>query len=202
MDLESTYNKIAEDWHRDHSKDTWWIEGTNRYIAFLKTGDNVLDVGCGAGTKSKYLIEKNLRVTGIDFSEKMIEIAKKEVPNGKFYVMDIYDLSSLHDNFEGIFAQAVLLHVPKLEIRIVMENLIRKLKKGGYFYIAVKEKRQGEMDEEVVTENDYGYSYERFFSYFTVGELREYFDKCKLNVCYESTVSSGKTSWIQMVGRL
>jgi hypothetical protein len=27
MDLKSTYNKIAEDWHKNHQQDDWWVEG-------------------------------------------------------------------------------------------------------------------------------------------------------------------------------
>ncbi len=78
MDLKDTYNKIAEDWHKDHTQDDWWVDGTLKFISLVGVGKEVLDVGCGAGTKSKFLKENGLSVTGIDFSEKMIEIAKRE----------------------------------------------------------------------------------------------------------------------------
>ena len=140
MSLKETYNKIAESWHQDHQSDDWWVEGTNTFISFLKKGELVLDVGCGAGTKSKYLLKNGLQVIGIDFSEKMIEIARKEIPQGKFFVMDINDVDKLRENFDGIFMQAVLLHVPKKEVESVLKKAVVKLKVGGYLYIAVKEK--------------------------------------------------------------
>ena len=89
MNLKETYDKIAEDWHSDHKKDDWWIEGTDKFISYLSKGDLVLDVGCAGGIKSKYLMQKGLNVVGIDFSEKMIEIAKREFPNGEFLVKDL-----------------------------------------------------------------------------------------------------------------
>ena len=35
MDLRSTYNKIAEDWFKDHHQDTWWQEGTEKFLEAL-----------------------------------------------------------------------------------------------------------------------------------------------------------------------
>ena len=89
MNLKATYDKIAENWNEGHAKDTWWIAGTDKFSSFLKSGDSVLDVGCAGGLKSKYLASKGFVVTGIDFSNKMIELAQKRMPAGQFFVRDI-----------------------------------------------------------------------------------------------------------------
>lgn len=201
MNLKDTYNRIAEDWFKGHHSDTWWIEGTDKFVSFLKPDSLVLDVGCGAGIKSQYLLNKSLRVVGIDFSEKMIEIAKREVPNATFHVMDIKDLSGLQESFDGIFAQAVLLHIPEKEVSSVIDELKSKLKDGGYLYVAVKGRKENGKEEEVLVESDYGYEYERFFSYFTLPEIKKYITDAQMEICYESVVLSGKTNWIQMICR-
>ena len=67
--------------------------------------------------------------------------------------------------------------------------------------MAVKELRSGNKDEEIVKENDYGYEYERFFSYFTRDELKSYIEKIGLQVVHNNITSSGKTNWIQMVAK-
>jgi len=201
MKLKDTYNKIAKDWHKDHQKDEWWVTGTDEFVSLLKENNLVLDVGCGAGTKSKYLVNKKLRVTGIDFSEEMIKIAKKEVPSANFFVLDLDDIDNLHENFDGIFMQAVLLHIPKKEIVSKLKKIIYKLKDSGYLYIAVKEKRKNGPEEEVKMENDYGYNYERFFSYFSKDEIAGYLKEIGLKLVYENITLLGSTNWIQVIGR-
>lgn len=199
MDLKSTYNRIAQDWHKDHQDDNWWVETTDKFVQFLKPDGLVLDVGCGAGVKSKYLINKGLKVIGIDFSKEMINIAKREVPDGKFLVMDMRDVRELKEKFDAIFMQAVLLHVPKKEVRKTLEVLQDILIPHGYFYIAVKEKKPHQPEEEIRVENDYGYKYKRFFSYFNLDEIKNYISDLNLKVCYESVTSSGNSRWIQLI---
>lgn len=201
MNLKETYDRIAEDWHRDRQHDDWWIEGTNTFISFLQKGDIVLDVGCGGGTKSKYLTKHGLRVVGIDFSEKMIEIARRGVPSETFIVLDLNEADTLEYLFDGVFIQAVLLHISKKDIQESLRKAMERLKLGGYVYIAVKEKKPQGVEEELKTENDYGYPYERFFSYFTVGEIESYLRNIGLEIVCSKISTSGHANWIQVIGR-
>ena len=201
MDLRETYNRIAEDWHKDHKQNNWWVEATNKFVSFLKPNDLVLDAGCGAGTKSKYLISKKLKVIGIDFSDKLIEIAKREAPSGNFFVMNISEADKLKEKFDGIFMQAVLLHIPKKDVAKIVNKLLGSLKSGGYLYIAVKEKKIGGADEEIKIENDYGYPYERFFSYFTLGEIKNLIKETGLEISYENVAPFEHERWIQVIGK-
>ncbi len=201
MNLRDTYNKIAKDWHRDHQKDTWWIEGTEKFLSLLEKGSEILDVGCGEGTKSKYILDKGYKVAGIDFSESMIQIAKEEVLSADFEVLDIYNLPQIEKTFDGVFAQAVLLHIPKNRIGEVIQKLKDKVAREGFLYIAVKEIRERQSAEEVKKENDYGYEYERFFSYFTLPEMENYLEKAGIEVVWKSVTTSGRVNWIQVIAR-
>lgn len=201
MNLKETYNKTADDYFKDHKDDNWWKPGADKFISFLNQESKVLDVGCGTGIKAKYLIERGLNVTGIDFSDKCIEIAKREVPEGKFIVSDIKDLSNIRDLFDGLFAQASILHIPKKEVFDILRNLVAKLKTRGFFYIALKEKKEGRKEEEIVIDNDYGYEYERFFSYFTMDEIKSHLINLGMEICYEKFTTSGKAPWIQVIAK-
>ncbi len=183
----------------DHRGDTWWMDGTDAYLSFLEPGASILDVGCGSGEKAKYLVQKGFRVTGIDFSEAMIALAREQVPTGTFFVKDIKEPLGLENVFDGIFAQAVLLHFPKKEIANVLKHITASLKSGGYVYIAVKELGPDHQEEKIVKEDDYGYAYERFFSYFTFDELKKYMTDMGMKLVYEKRASSGETHWIQVV---
>ncbi|MFH1712016.1 MAG: class I SAM-dependent methyltransferase [Patescibacteria group bacterium] len=119
---QQTYDNIAEDWHKNHQADDWWVEGTDKFISLLSSGAEVLDVGCGGGTKTKYLLEKGLSVTGIDYSKGQIAICQREVSGAEFFVMNMRDVAELGKKFDAVFAQASLLHIPKAEVQEVIKK--------------------------------------------------------------------------------
>lgn len=201
MNLKSTYNKIANDYFEDHKNDDWWQNCTEKFSSLLKPGSLILDAGCGPGFHSRYLIEKGFKVVGIDFSEKMIEIAKREAPGGEFIVMDIKNLAGLNQKFDGILTQAVFLHFSKNELKNILKILTDKLKPQGYIVVAVKEIKVGQKEEEIKIENDYGYNYERFFSYYTLDEIRKYLNGAGINIYYENILFNGRDRWIEIIGQ-
>lgn len=201
MNLKDTYNKIAEDWHKDHHQDDWWHKGTNKFASFLSPGAHIIDVGCGAGNKAKYLTERGLKVTGVGFSEKLLEIARREVPNAIFILSDMRDLSIIEGHVDAIFSQASLLHIPKKEAPDVISHWVEKLKPGGYLYIAVKGAKEGQPEEQTIREDDYGYEYERFFSFYSLQELKKYLADLGVSIEYENENLTGNTNWIQVIGR-
>ncbi|MDP3963266.1 MAG: class I SAM-dependent methyltransferase [bacterium] len=201
MDLKATYNRIAEEWHRTHRTDSWWRPDTDAFISYLPKGAAVLDVGCGGGVKSKYLADAQLNVFGIDISDAMIVIARRQAPKAIFNVLDMRDVSRLERMFDGVFVQAALLHIPKREAIETLQKLVDVLKPGGYIYIAVKEQKSEGPEEEVKREEEYGYSYERFFSYFTADEVKRYLLSVGVEVAREDITVEPHVRWIQVIGK-
>lgn len=201
MNLRETYNRIAEDWHRDHQADDWWVRGTDAFVALLPPKGTVLDVGCGGGTKARYLVAKGLQVTGVDFSDNQIAIARREVPEASFQVADIYQIDLFPGEFDGILLQAVLLHIPKQDLPSVMSKVVAKMKVGGYLCSAVKGPKPGQPEEKVVTESDYGYSYERLFVYYSPAEMEAAFRAAGLAIIQSEVITSGSTDWVQVIAK-
>ncbi|MFH1089693.1 MAG: class I SAM-dependent methyltransferase [Candidatus Uhrbacteria bacterium] len=202
MDLtQQTYNRIAEDWHRANSSSDWWIGGTDYFASLFSRAAEILDVGCAGGRKAKYLLDKGLQVTGIDFSEGMLSVAKREVPEADFFLLDVRQAEDLHKVFDGIFAQAVFLHVPKIETPELIKKLTKILKPGGYFYVAVKGIKPNRSEEEIKIDNDIGYEYQRFFSYYRPEEIRKYFVEAGLEIVWVDVKKTGHCEWIQMIGK-
>lgn len=203
QNLRDTYNRIAEDWHNDHISDQWWIEGAVKFLKYLKPGDSVLDVGCAGGVKSKYLTENGMKVLGIDVSEKMIEIARQYSPAAEFQVLDMRKIGALSKKFKAVFAQASILHLPKKEASGVVKQFAEILEPSGICYISVKEKRPNGVDEEEIVETDYGYDYQRLFSYYSADDLRQYLTDAGFILREVWTIAagkSGKTIWLQVIG--
>lgn len=84
--VKAGYNKAAEEYLNKYRG----IFNNNKHLDLLIEKLNprarILDLGCGAGIPiDKYLIDKGFKVIGIDISEKQIELAKNNVPEGEFF---------------------------------------------------------------------------------------------------------------------
>ncbi len=92
-------------------------------------GKHMLDAGCGEGYLSRYYTSKGAIVTGVDFSEKMITIAREKTGDDSisFLVGDLCNLKDLSDSwFDIILCNLVLLNVSCLEESIREFNRILK----------------------------------------------------------------------------
>lgn len=78
------------------------VKALSKYIK--NDGIKVLDLGCGTGELIFELTNKfnKFEVTGIDFSEKMIEISKKRNPSAKHLQMDASELYILDSKYDII----------------------------------------------------------------------------------------------------
>src|SRR5881392_1225908 len=96
------WNLLADDWRVQVGADgdsnrrlnsdpvLWEFAGDVR-------GLSVLDAGCGTGYLSKKLRDRGARVTGVDFAERMIEIARTDHPDIDFRVDSCTELATLED---------------------------------------------------------------------------------------------------------
>lgn len=64
------------------------VLGTIYEIIKSENGKNILDIGFGTGILSKKLYDEGYSICGIDFSAKMIEIAKQKMPNATLFQQD------------------------------------------------------------------------------------------------------------------
>lgn len=77
------------------------------YMRYLIPEDKrILDLGCGTGQLLADL--KPLKGVGVDFSEKMIEIARESYPDLSFYVGDVENLDTLESELDGPFDFIIL----------------------------------------------------------------------------------------------
>jgi 2-polyprenyl-3-methyl-5-hydroxy-6-metoxy-1,4-benzoquinol methylase len=125
-----------------------------------------LDVGCAGGKYAGQMIRRGFRVTGIDLVEEFISIAHKRLPQGRFLKMDLRRLRFPPANFGGIWANAVLLHVTKKDLPLVLRGFYRVLKTGGTISLRTRlGKGRGYKKEKIVGNAS------RLFVYYTKSEL-------------------------------
>jgi len=124
------YNRIAEEFSSRRSR--VWEEVRFLFDDYVEPGDKVLDLGCGNGRFFEVLKDKRVDYIGVDFSEKLIEIAKKRFPEAKFLVADALNLPFPNNFFDKVYAIAVLHHIPSKAFRQrFLEETKRVLKPGS-----------------------------------------------------------------------
>lgn len=97
-------------------------------------GKKVLDLGCGFGEHCMRLIHDGAdQVIGIDISEKMLEIARKENSDSKIsYInMPMEDLSQLNEQFDMVISSLAFHYVE--DFSGVVKNIYKMLCEGGLF---------------------------------------------------------------------
>ncbi len=121
-----------------------FIEGTisvdfkNTQDHFLKVlhGNRVLDFGCGSGRDTKYFLEAGLDVTAIDGSMELCKRASQYtgIPVKHMFFQDLDEV----DVYDGIWACSSILHLPKNELKSVLEKMARALHLNGVIYTSFK----------------------------------------------------------------
>ncbi len=99
----------------------------------------ILDIGIGTGLLTKELYKKGAKIYGIDFSKKMLEIAKIKMPKGIFYCCDFKSglpKELKEEKFDYIVSSYAIHHINEDEKVEFIKELKNRLKEKGKIIIA------------------------------------------------------------------
>lgn len=111
------------------------------FLALLPSGGSILELGCGAGNHSAVMLAEGFSVRATDGSPEMAEIASQRL--GHPVEAMRFDQLDAHEAYDGVWASACLLHVPRDELAGILGRIHRALKPSGVFYASYK---MGESD--------------------------------------------------------
>jgi SAM-dependent methyltransferase len=166
--LIESYNNHAQE--RDtYTMEAWKVEERANFLTLLqsKSKQSFLEIGAGTGRASKFFQDMGMNVTCIDLSPEMIKLCQQKGLSAQ--VMDMTNLDFPPDSFDAVYALNSLLHIPKADSRIVLENVKKVLKSSGLFYLGVygsDEEFEGIWDQDA-------YHPKRFFSFHTDENIRQ-----------------------------
>ena len=122
----------------------------------------ILDFGCGPGRDLKTFVELGHNATGLDGAPRFVEMAR-EYSGCEVWLQDFLALDLPTSRFDGIFANAVLFHVPTNTLPRVLEELYLSLKLGGVLFTS---NPRGHNEE--------GWNGERYGAYSDLEQWRRY----------------------------
>jgi SAM-dependent methyltransferase len=111
-------------------------ERLDAFLAMLPAGAAILELGCGCGRDSEAMRAKGFEVTPTDGSPQLAREAEIRL-GAPVNVLLFGDLDE-RDRYDGVWARACLLHVPRNDLAGIIERVRLTLRAGGVFYASFK----------------------------------------------------------------
>jgi ubiquinone/menaquinone biosynthesis C-methylase UbiE len=162
----------------------------------VRPGGHILDAGCGSGVVTRVLVDNGFQVTGIDISQKMIDLAKQRVPEAALELGDMAALEFEDDSFDGIVSTYAVFHIPRTKHSSLFLDFHSILKKGGALLFSIGSKETDGTDG--VWEWDEFQSVPMFWSYYPPSRTAELLKSADFQIVFARNVEqAGETHhWI------
>jgi len=136
------FNHYAERYESEHGSIKRYQAMLDRLVAQVaKRKNSLLDLGCGPGNLSMYLNSKidKLDITCVDISEKMLEIAQRNLPGSRCLLLDVTELGVLEEGFGIITLGFCLPYLPMDKARLVLNHSSRLASPEACLYLSTIE---------------------------------------------------------------
>lgn len=149
------------------SKQDWKLVARADFLQRLQAAGarTLIEFGSGPGQDALYFQEQGLEVLATDLTPEHVAACRQK--GLRAMVMDLCDVQLNGETFDAAFSLNTLLHLPKEEFPLAMENILGALEPGGLFYLGV----YGGRDSQGVYEDDV-YEPKRFFSFYSDDALK------------------------------
>lgn len=107
-----------------------------RFVKYVPTGSQILDLGCGSGRDTKAFLNKGYVVDAIDGSAELCKLAS-DYTGIQVKCMDLRQLDAVGE-YNAIWACASLLHISYKELPVVLSRIELALKTPGFVYMSFK----------------------------------------------------------------
>ncbi len=137
-----TWNKLADLYQEKFMDLTIYHES---YASFCQRlagiHPRVLDIGCGPGNIAKQLLNfnTNIKLFGIDAAPNMVALARKNVPNAQFAVLDARNMTSSLGKFEGIVMGFCIPYLSIEDVDTLLFSCNEMVENGGVLYLSFVE---------------------------------------------------------------
>jgi len=137
------YNRHALAFDRARGRSLFERAWLDRFLALVPAGGHVLDMGCGSGDPiARYLIESGRRVTGVDTSPRLLQLAGSRFPAATWIAADMRTFAS-PQSFDGVIAWDSFFHLTGSD-QTAMFPVFQRLARAGAPLMFTSGPRRGE----------------------------------------------------------
>nr|WP_294859663.1 class I SAM-dependent methyltransferase [uncultured Fluviicola sp.] len=137
------FNKLADSYQERFLSVEAYSESFHVLLSLLDKNSRVLDVACGPGNISRFLLNErpDLNILGIDLAPNMIEWAKKNNPSATFTLHDAQQINQLDATFDAIIVGFLFPYFTMTQVREFIGKTHKMLHPNGIIYISTMEDR-------------------------------------------------------------
>lgn len=136
------FNEFAAEYADRFMNIDSYKDSINRFCSLSNNPKpGILELACGPGNITKYLKHRlpDSSILAVDLAPGMIEIARREVDNVEFNVLDVRDISRLPDKYDMIMCSFCLPFLSKDDTSKLISDCAGLLNEGGVLYVSTME---------------------------------------------------------------
>lgn len=184
------WNNIYENEKQKKPRYDLWLD-KYKYILDKSKEQSIIDLGCGSGGDSLYLMERGYKVIACDYSEEALCIVNKYLPEVEAMRINISKTLPFEDeSIEVIIADLSLHYFNDDTTKNIVKEIKRVLKYNGYLIARVNSMNDinyGARSGEEIEKNFYltQWGYKRFFN---KEDIEYYFSEFEIEHCKEECI--------------
>ena len=165
--IKKTYDKEADQWEQLIMQGEKFYQTNKLFFELLKKKDKktVLDMGCGIGLQSIEFAKRGFKVLGLDFSKKMIAIARRNQTHHLEFIQSDVNKFKSAEKFGGIWACCSLHNMDLTTLKKTLLSLNKLLQNEGVLCIKM---RRGSFEGEIKRNN-----ISRYYRYSNPREIKK-----------------------------
>jgi len=171
-----TWNKVAKLYEDKFMDLDLYNDTYDKFCELLlKKNPSILEIGCGPGNITKYLLNKrpDFEILGTDISPNMIDLAKINCPNAKFEVIDSREIENIKNKYDAIVCGFCIPYLSELDVEKFISDCKNLLNENGKIYLSFVE---GEKDKSGYQKGSSGNR-----TYFYYHNLENLINQLKIN---------------------
>lgn len=174
-----TWNKVAS-FYQDKFMDLDLYNDTYDFIcnSISKTNAKLLEIGCGPGNITKYLLSKrpDYDILGTDIAPNMIALAKINNPTANFALMDSRLIHKIKARYDGVICGFCLPYLSQKDSRKLIADCYKLLNKNGCLYLSFVEGEPSKSNFQIGSTGDRVY-----FHFHDLNDLKTQLTKNKFS---------------------
>ncbi len=139
---EEIFNKYAAVYQDKYMDVGLYHDSFDLFCSSIATENaDILEIACGPGNITRYLLNKrpDFKILGTDIALNMVELAKINIPEAEFQVMDCRNIGLLNKKYDGIMCGFCLPYLSKEASIQLIQDASMLLKPDGVIYLSTME---------------------------------------------------------------